>query len=280
MDPLAWLLGAGGFALGLGADRFATRWPEHDDEHPPGRAVDWRTGVVALIGALAFGLLPLRFASDPLALVLFGAWFATLVVGLGTDLDQRLLAGPPDPAGHPGRPRLRAERRQPPGRGRGRPGRGRRARHPGGPLPSVDPVRRGRVRPRRRQAARRRRADGRRQPGARIGRSSPCSSAGSSSWCSWRPVGSDAGPTSRSARSSSSGRCGRCSSAPERSRSDPGPKGQASSTASLGRLAGYHAVQAGVVLSQCHFGRRLTGGRNRQTPPTGWSRRPRSLLAR
>ena len=91
MDPLAWLLGAGGFALGLTADRFATRWPEHDEEHPPGRAADWRTATVALVGALALGLLPLRFGSDPLAFVIFGAWFVTLIVGLATDLDQRLL---------------------------------------------------------------------------------------------------------------------------------------------------------------------------------------------
>ncbi len=91
MEPLAWALAAGGFGLGLAADRFATRWPEHDEEHPPGRAADWRTGCVALIGALAFGLLPLRFGGDPLAFVIFGAWFATLVVGLATDLDQRLL---------------------------------------------------------------------------------------------------------------------------------------------------------------------------------------------
>jgi leader peptidase (prepilin peptidase)/N-methyltransferase len=91
MEPLAWALAAGGFALGLVADRFATRWPEHDEEHPPGRIVDWRTAAVALVGALAFGLLPLRFGGDPLAFVIFGAWFATLVVGLATDLDQRLL---------------------------------------------------------------------------------------------------------------------------------------------------------------------------------------------
>jgi leader peptidase (prepilin peptidase)/N-methyltransferase len=91
MEPLAVLLGAGGFALGLAADRFATRWPEHDEEHPPGRAVDWRTALVALVGALAFGLLPLRFGADPLAFAIFGAWFVTLVVGLATDLDQRLL---------------------------------------------------------------------------------------------------------------------------------------------------------------------------------------------
>lgn len=91
LDPVSLLLGAGGFLLGLAADRFATRWPDHDEEHPPGRRVDWRTGLTALLGALAFGLLPLRFGGDPLALGLFGAWFATLIVGLGTDLDQRLL---------------------------------------------------------------------------------------------------------------------------------------------------------------------------------------------
>lgn len=85
------LLGIGGFALGMAADRLATRWPEHDEEHPPGRAVDWRTGATALIGALAFGLLPLRFAGEPLALVVFGAWFVTLIVGLATDFDQRLI---------------------------------------------------------------------------------------------------------------------------------------------------------------------------------------------
>ncbi|HEV8403214.1 MAG TPA: A24 family peptidase [Candidatus Limnocylindrales bacterium] len=91
MEPLAFLLGAGGFALGLAADRLATRWPEHDEEHPPGRAVDWRTATVALVGALALGLLPIRFGSDPVAFAIFGAWFVTLVMGLATDLDQRLL---------------------------------------------------------------------------------------------------------------------------------------------------------------------------------------------
>lgn len=89
--PASLLLGAGGLLLGLLADRLATRWPEHDEEHPPGRRLDWRTGLTALLGALAFGLLPIRFGEDPLAMVLFAAWFATLIVGLGTDLDQRLL---------------------------------------------------------------------------------------------------------------------------------------------------------------------------------------------
>ena len=94
MDPLAWILAAAGLALGLASDRLATRWPEHDEEHPEGRAVDWRTAVCAIVGAVALGLLPIRFGGDPLALAIFGAWFVTLVVGMATDLDQRLL---PDP---------------------------------------------------------------------------------------------------------------------------------------------------------------------------------------
>lgn len=77
--------------LGVAADRLATRWPEHDEEHPPGRGVDWRTVVCGAVGAVALGLLPTRFAGDTLALVVFGAWFVTLIVGLATDLDQRVL---------------------------------------------------------------------------------------------------------------------------------------------------------------------------------------------
>ncbi len=91
MEPLAGVLGVAGFVLGVAADRLATRWPEHDEEHPPGRQPDWRTATVALVGALALGLLPLRFGPDPLAMVIFGAWFVTLIIGLATDLDQRLL---------------------------------------------------------------------------------------------------------------------------------------------------------------------------------------------
>jgi leader peptidase (prepilin peptidase)/N-methyltransferase len=92
VEPISGLLGVGGFALGLAADRLAVRWPEHDEEHPPGRAVDWRTALVALVGALALGLLPLRFGGDPLAFAIFGAWFVTLIIGLATDLDQRILS--------------------------------------------------------------------------------------------------------------------------------------------------------------------------------------------
>lgn len=96
MEPLAIALAAGlavvGGVLGFAADRLATRWPEHDEEHPPGRAIDWRTAVCVVLGAGAFGALTVRFGTeDPLAVAIFGAWFLTLIVGLATDLDQRLL---------------------------------------------------------------------------------------------------------------------------------------------------------------------------------------------
>ncbi|HEY0443388.1 MAG TPA: A24 family peptidase [Candidatus Limnocylindrales bacterium] len=85
----------GGLVLGLVADRLSTRWPEHDPdrigEPAAGRPVGWRTAVTAVLGAVALGLLPQRFASDSVALALFTAWFASLIVGLATDLDQRLL---------------------------------------------------------------------------------------------------------------------------------------------------------------------------------------------
>jgi leader peptidase (prepilin peptidase)/N-methyltransferase len=91
LTPLGIVLAIAGLLLGLAADRLATRWPEHDEEHRGGRPMGWRTVVTAVLGAIALGLLPQRFAGDPLAFALFGAWFAVLVVGLATDLDQRLL---------------------------------------------------------------------------------------------------------------------------------------------------------------------------------------------
>nr|MBA2299429.1 prepilin peptidase [Chloroflexota bacterium] len=91
MEPLSLVLGVAGAVLGVVADRFATRWPAHDEEHPPGRKADWRTVVCGVIGAVALGVLPLRFGGDVLALAVFGAWFVTLIVGLATDLDQRML---------------------------------------------------------------------------------------------------------------------------------------------------------------------------------------------
>jgi leader peptidase (prepilin peptidase)/N-methyltransferase len=92
VDALALGLGAAGGLLGLAADRLAVRWPEHDEEHPPGRRVDWRTVLTILVSAAAFGLLTTRFGGQPLALVAFGAWFVLLVIGLATDLDQRIIS--------------------------------------------------------------------------------------------------------------------------------------------------------------------------------------------
>jgi leader peptidase (prepilin peptidase)/N-methyltransferase len=89
---LALALAIAGAVFGVVADRLATRWPEHDEEHPAGRAIGWRTVASAGIGAFAFWLLVDRFATaDPVVQVLFGLWFAALVVGFAVDLDQRLL---------------------------------------------------------------------------------------------------------------------------------------------------------------------------------------------
>jgi leader peptidase (prepilin peptidase) / N-methyltransferase len=93
LDTLAAALAVAGGVLGFASDRFATRWPEHDEEHPPGRRIDWRTLVTVIVGAAALALLPGRLGTAGLlAQVLFGAWFVTLVVGLATDLDQRILS--------------------------------------------------------------------------------------------------------------------------------------------------------------------------------------------
>ena len=92
MTPLAIGFAVAGLVLGAVADRLATRWPEHDEEDsPPGRPIGWRTAACAALGAFAFAVAATRFETDALALALFTAWFAGLVVGFATDLDQRLL---------------------------------------------------------------------------------------------------------------------------------------------------------------------------------------------
>jgi leader peptidase (prepilin peptidase)/N-methyltransferase len=92
LTPLVAALAIGGALFGVVADRFAVRWPEHDEEHPAGRAIGWRTVASAAIGAFAFALLDLRLGSAaPVAQALFGLWFACLVLGFAVDLDQRLL---------------------------------------------------------------------------------------------------------------------------------------------------------------------------------------------
>ena len=91
MTLFALACGAIGLVLGIVADRIATRWPEHDEDSPAGRPIGWRTAVCAAFGAFAFTVLATRFAGDQLAFALFGAWFVTLILGMATDLDQRLL---------------------------------------------------------------------------------------------------------------------------------------------------------------------------------------------
>jgi leader peptidase (prepilin peptidase)/N-methyltransferase len=92
VTPLALALLIGGAVFGVIADRLATRWPEHDEEHPAGRAIGWRTVASAAIGAFAFWLLADRLGTaEPVVQALFGVWFAALVVGFAVDLDQRLL---------------------------------------------------------------------------------------------------------------------------------------------------------------------------------------------
>jgi leader peptidase (prepilin peptidase) / N-methyltransferase len=87
--PIAALVAAVfGAVFGVASDRLAARWPAHEDGRV--RPVDWRTIVVAVAGALAFGGLALRW-SEPRDLVILGAWFSVLLVLLATDLDQRLL---------------------------------------------------------------------------------------------------------------------------------------------------------------------------------------------
>jgi len=88
MTPLAIGLGIAGLAWGLVSDRLAARWPEHDDGSV--RPVDWRTFVMAVLGAAVLAALPGRFEA-PLPLAILVAFTAALVLLLATDLDQRLL---------------------------------------------------------------------------------------------------------------------------------------------------------------------------------------------
>ncbi len=88
LTPIAILLGVLGAAWGFVADRIGARWPVHDDGAV--RAVDWRTPVAVVTGALALGGLTTRFP-EPVPAIVFGAYLVALVLLLATDLDQRLL---------------------------------------------------------------------------------------------------------------------------------------------------------------------------------------------
>jgi leader peptidase (prepilin peptidase)/N-methyltransferase len=89
VTPIALVLAVVGAAWGLVADRIAARWPTHDDGSV--RAIDWRTPVAVVTGALALALVPIRFEDDPAAALIFGVYVVALVLLLATDLDQRLL---------------------------------------------------------------------------------------------------------------------------------------------------------------------------------------------
>ena len=78
-----------GIAWGLASDRLAARWPEHQDGLI--RPIDWRTPVVAALGAAAFAGTVLRFGATPIPLAIVGLYVAALIVLFATDLDQRLL---------------------------------------------------------------------------------------------------------------------------------------------------------------------------------------------
>jgi leader peptidase (prepilin peptidase)/N-methyltransferase len=96
-----------GLVWGIVADRISARWPDHlpgelDDSpgaggtdvpspaESPTRGPDWRTVLVAVIGAGSLAAVGLRF-EEPGQLALFGGWAVILVLLLATDLDQRLL---------------------------------------------------------------------------------------------------------------------------------------------------------------------------------------------
>jgi leader peptidase (prepilin peptidase)/N-methyltransferase len=83
------VVAAAGAAWGVAADRLAARWPEHEPDTPR-RGVDWRTAFVAIVSAIAFAALVVRF-SDPRDVLLLGVYTAALAVLLATDLDQKLL---------------------------------------------------------------------------------------------------------------------------------------------------------------------------------------------
>jgi leader peptidase (prepilin peptidase)/N-methyltransferase len=78
-----------GLAWGLAADRLGARWPAHEDGSI--RRVDWRTPVVAILAAVAFGGTVIRFGTAPAQLAVVGLYVAALIVLFATDLDQRLL---------------------------------------------------------------------------------------------------------------------------------------------------------------------------------------------
>jgi leader peptidase (prepilin peptidase)/N-methyltransferase len=91
-DPLLLVpFAIGGAVLGFVADAISRRWPAHEDGYATRGILSWRTGVLALTGAIAFGGLAAGWAAEPRDLVILFVYFVVLLVLLATDLDQRLL---------------------------------------------------------------------------------------------------------------------------------------------------------------------------------------------
>jgi leader peptidase (prepilin peptidase)/N-methyltransferase len=78
-----------GAIWGLASDRIAARWPAHEDGNI--RPIDWRTPIVALVGAGSGALLVDRFGGNAGQLALMGLYVLALILLFATDLDQRLL---------------------------------------------------------------------------------------------------------------------------------------------------------------------------------------------
>jgi len=78
-----------GAAWGFASDRIAARWPAHEDGSI--RRIDWRTPIVAVVGAGSGALLVDRFGSNAGQLALMGLYLVALILLFATDLDQRLL---------------------------------------------------------------------------------------------------------------------------------------------------------------------------------------------
>jgi len=91
VDPLAIAFALVGSALGFVADTIAHRWPAHEPDHVARPTFDWRTAVLVVVGAVSFGILGSRLGHDASALLIYVPLFASLLVLLATDLDQRLL---------------------------------------------------------------------------------------------------------------------------------------------------------------------------------------------
>jgi leader peptidase (prepilin peptidase)/N-methyltransferase len=78
-----------GAIWGLASDRIAARWPTHEDGNV--RPIDWRTPIVAIVGAGSGALLVDRFGGNAGQLALMGVYVLALILLFATDLDQRLL---------------------------------------------------------------------------------------------------------------------------------------------------------------------------------------------